>query len=340
MNATPMLKIDGYAHISPPRYTEALRSEFPGFYRQILGITPPLFDMDARFQVMDAFAPLRQVLTVGPVPPLEHFADARRAAELARLANDEMAGLVAAYPDRFVAAIALLPMNDVDAALAEAGRAIEELGFKGIYVHSNINGKPLDAPEFLPFFEMMAAYDLPIYIHPWRGNEVPEYPVEDESKYAIASTFGWPYETTAAMTRIVFSGLFELFPDLKVVTHHAGGMVSFYEQRIVQHYSQFQSSYHDYSEISSGLKKAPIEYYKMFYNDTAIHGNTRALMLAYSFWGPDKLILGADMPLGDPAFGMRSYAQTIGAIEAMDISDEDKAKIFAGNVSKLLKLPS
>jgi predicted TIM-barrel fold metal-dependent hydrolase len=340
VTAAQTLKIDGYAHISPPRYTEALRTEFPGFYKQILGITPPLFDMEARFRVMDAFAPMAQVLTVGPVPPLERFADPRRAAALARLANDEMAELVATYPERFVAAIALLPMNDVEAALAEAERAIEELGFRGIYVHSNINGKPLDSPEFLPFFELLAAHDLPIYIHPWRGNDSPEYPVEDESRYAIASTFGWPYETTAAMTRIVFSGLFERFPGLKVVTHHAGGMVSFYEQRIVQHYGQFESSYHDYAEISSGLTRPPIEYYRMFYVDTAIHGNTPALMLAYSFWGPDKLIFAADMPLGDPAFGMRSYAQTIGAIEAMDVSDEDKAKILGENVARLLGLGS
>jgi predicted TIM-barrel fold metal-dependent hydrolase len=338
MNATSTLKVDGYAHISPPRYTEALRREFPGFYGQIVGATPPLSDMEARFEVMDAFAPLAQVLTVGPVPPLEHFADPGRATTLARLANDEMAELVAAYPDRFLAAIALLPMNDVGAALEETDRAIGELGFRGIYMHSNINGKPLDAPEFLPFFEKMAGYDLPIYIHPWRGNDSPEYPVEEESKYAIASTFGWPYETTAAMTRIVFSGLFERFPDLKIVTHHAGGMVSFYEQRIVQHYGQFQSSYHDYSEISSRLKKPPIDYFRMFYVDTAIHGNTPALMLAYDFWAADKLIFAADMPLGDPTFGRRSYAQTIGAIEAMDISAEDKRKIFAWNVLGLLKL--
>jgi uncharacterized protein len=340
MTDTPAPKIDGYAHISPPRYTEALRTEYPGFYKQILGITPPLFDMEARFRVMDAFAPLAQVLTVGPVPPLEHFADPRRAVDLARLANDEMAELVANHPDRFVAAIALLPMNDVEAALAEVDRAIGELGFKGIYVHSNINGKPLDAPEFLPFFEKMAAYDLPVYIHPWRANDYAEYPVENESKYAIASTFGWPYETTAAMTRIVFSGLFERFPGLKVVTHHAGGMVSFYAQRIVQHYGQFKSSYHDYSEIVGALKKPPIEYFKMFYNDTAIHGNTPALMLACSFWGAERIIFGADMPLGDPAFGMGSYTKTIAAIEAMDISAEDKNKIFTGNVSTLLKLPA
>jgi predicted TIM-barrel fold metal-dependent hydrolase len=331
-------KIDGYSHISPPRYTEALRREFPGFYKQILGNTPPLFDMDARFRVMDAFGPLAQVLTIGPVPPLEVFADPARAASLARLANDEMAELVDEYPDRFVAAIALLPMNDVEAAIQESDRAIRELGLRGIYVHSNINGKPLDAPEFLPLFEKMAAYDLPVYIHPWRGNDYPEYPRETESKYAISSTFGWPYETTAAMTRVVFSGLLERFPALKIVTHHLGGMISFYEQRIVQHYSQFDIPYHDYGDYVKDLTKPPIEYYRMFYNDTAIHGNTPALMLAYNFWGADHILFAADMPLGDPNFGMRSYAQTIGAIEAMDISEAEKQLIFAGTVSKLLKL--
>ncbi|MCL5734583.1 MAG: amidohydrolase family protein [Actinobacteria bacterium] len=338
MSGTMAEKIDGYAHISPPRYTASLQKEFPGFYNQILGFTPPLFDMRARFEVMDAFGSVAQVLTVGPVPPLEVFAPPERAVSLAKLANDEMAELVDEYPERFAAAIALLPMNDVEAALQEADRAIKELGFKGVYVHSNINGKPLDAPEFLPLFEKMAAFDLPVYIHPWRGNDYPEYPTEKESKYAISSTFGWPYETTAAMTRLVFTGYFERFPELKVVTHHCGGMVSFYAERIAQHYSQMGISYHDYADISRVLTKAPLEYYKMFYNDTAIHGNTPALMLAYSLWGADHIFFAADMPLGDPEFGKNSYTKTIAAIEAMGITDAEKDQIFAGNVRRLLRL--
>lgn len=339
MTSIGAMKIDGYSHISPPRYTEILRKEFPWMYQQILAITPAMYDMEARFKVMDAYAPIAQVLTIGPVPPLEGFAtNPKRAVELARLANDEMAELIDKYPERFLAALALLPMNDIDAALVEAERAIKELGFKGAYVHSNIDGKALDSPEFLPLFELLATHDLPLYIHPWRGDDFPDYMTETESKYAIASTFGWPYETTAAMARIVFSGLFERFPGLKVVTHHLGGMVPDYEQRIVQHYGQSESKYHDYNEYLSGLTKAPIDYFKMFYADTAIHGNTPALMLAHSFWGADHIIFGCDMPLGDPQFGMRSYAQTLGAIEAMDIDEVEKQLILGGNVTKLLKL--
>ena len=273
----------------------------------------------------------------GPVPPLEAFADSKQSVDLAKMANDEMAELVLKHRQRFIAAIALLPMNNIDAALEETDRAIKDLGFRGIYVHSNINGKPLDAPEFLPLFEKMAQYDLPIYIHPWRGDDHAEYPTEEKSKYMIASIFGWPYETTAAMTRLVFGGIFEKFPNIKIVTHHCGGMVPYYEQRIVQHYGQQDRS--GRAPYPSAITQSPIDYYKMFYNDTAIHGNTPALMLAYHFWGADHIILGADMPLGDHYFGFRSYRQTVNAIEAMDITESEKKKIFVDNALNLLRLP-
>jgi uncharacterized protein len=331
------LIVDAYAHISPPRYTEAIRKAYPGFYNQILGGSPPLFDLTERFKIMDLYPEVVQVLTVGPVPPLEAFAEASKTAELARMANDEMAELVSKYRSRFVAAIALLPMNDVEASLKEADRAINDLGFRGIYMHTNINGKPLDSPEFLPLFEKMARYDLPIYLHPWRGNEMTDYSSEKESKFMIASIFGWPYETTVAMTRIVFSGILDKFPNLKIITHHAGGMVPYYEQRILQHYGQ-QDRMGKAAYIKK-LTKTPVEYYKMFYNDTAIHGNTPALMLAYHFWGADRILFGADMPLGDHYHGFRSYRQTLNAIQAMEIPDEEKQKILSKNALKLLRLP-
>ncbi len=330
------LKIDAYSHISPPRYTEVLRKDYPGFYNNILGSYPPLFDMSHRFRIMDNYPGLVQVLTVGPVPPLEAFAGSEKSVDLARMANDEMAELVSRHRDRFVAAIALLPMNNIDAAIRETDRAIVQLGFRGIYVHSNINGKPLDSVEFLPLFEKMWRYNLPVYIHPWRDDNVAEYASEKTTKYMIASVFGWPYETTAAMARIVFSGILEKFPGLKIVTHHCGGMVPYYEQRIVQHYNVYERSAS--APFLRELSKAPIEYFKMFYADTAIHGNTPALMLAYHFFGADRIVLGADMPLGDYYFGLRSYRQTFTAIEAMDITGAEKKKIFSENAQRLLRL--
>ena len=333
------VKIDAYAHISPPKYTEVLRKDYPDFYNNMLGPCVPLYDMDQRFRIMDKYEDIVQVLTVGPVPPLETFADAEKSVDLAKMANDEMAELVLKYRDRFVASIALLPMNNVEASIKEADRAINDLGFRGIYMHTNINGKPLDSPEFLPLFEKMAGYNLPIYIHPWRSDDFTDYQTEDASKYAIASTFGWPYETTVAMTRLIFSGILEKYPNLKIVTHHCGGMVPYYAQRIYQHYGQQAMGFRRRAEYMHGLTKTPLEYYKMFYNDTAIHGNTPALMLAYHFWGAEHIVFGADMPLGDYFFGFRSYRQTINAIEEMDITEDEKNMIFRDNALSLLRIP-
>ncbi len=333
------LMIDAYAHISPPKYTEFIRQKYPVMYDNMLGHCVPLYNMDERFKIMDAYDGLVQVLTIGPVPPIEYFANEQQTIELARMANDEMAELLQKYRDRFITAIALLPMNNPDAALEETDRAISELGFKGIYVHSNINGKPLDSPEFLPLWGKMAKYDLPIYIHPWRSDNFADYPVEKASKYNIASTFGWPYETTVAMARFVFSGILEKYPDLKIVTHHCGGMVPYYQQRIYQHYEATSMSSGEGSSFVRTLSQAPLEYFKMFYYDTAIHGNTHALMSAYDLCGADHIIFGADMPLGDHYFGLRSYRQTIKAIEAMQITPEEKRKIFVDNARNLLRIP-
>lgn len=337
MGSSYSLKVDAYAHISPPRYTEVLKKDYPGFYNGILSKRRPLFDLEERFRTMDLFPDVVQVLTVGPVPPLEAFADPVRAVDLAKLANDEMAELVRTHRDRFVAAIALLPMNNMEEALKEADRAIMDLGFKGIYVHSNINGKPLDSEEFLPLYEKMARYNLPIYIHPWRSDSFADYQTEEKTKYSLVDIFGWPYETTLAMSRLVFSGIMEKYPGLKVITHHGGGMVSFYEQRIHQHTGSAAMGAN--AGYLRALPKTPLDYYRMFYADTAIEGNTPALMLAYNFWGAGHMVFGADMPLGDHYQGRRSYRQVINAIEAMDITEAEKKQIFAENALSLLRLP-
>ena len=331
------LKIDAYSHIIPPKYKEALYKVAPEMHdRQVLSC-PPLYDLDHRFRIMDKYEPLRQVLTLGRIP-VEHIAGPEKAAELARLANDEMAELVDKYRDRFVAALATLAMNNMDAALKETDRAIKDLKFKGVYLHTPVDEKPLDAPEFIPLYEKMSYYDLPIVIHPMRKVDHPDFLTEKTSKYNLFSLFGWPYDTTVAMARLVYSGIMEKYPNLKIVTHHCGGMVPFYAERIRQ-FSQFSDLRREGITDRPWLKKDAIDYFRMFYADTAIYGNPTALMCGHAFYGPDHLVFGIDFPLGDTENGDRNYRQTINAIEQMDITEEDRKKIYEDNARKLMRLP-
>lgn len=331
------MKIDIFTHILPIKYKETLYRENPqGFHlRNVIDSLPTLFDLEHRFRIMDKFEGLRHVITLS-TPAVEHFTNPQQAIDLARLANDEMAELVLKFPDRFPAAVATLPMNDMEAALKEADRAINDLHLKGVQLFTPINGKPLDSPEFIPLYEKMSQYDLPIWIHPTRDAGYADYKTETRSRYMIFSNFGWPYETTAAMTRLVFSGILEKYPNLKFITHHCGGMVPFLEQRIIGSY--------DHAEIlrgakyKEGLSKEPIEYFKMFYYDTAIYGSTPGLMCGYAFCGAEQMLFATDFPF-DSEFGERYTRQTIQSIEQMAITDTEKAKIFEGNIRKMLRLP-
>ncbi len=330
------MKIDIFPHILPLKYKEALYKIVPpGFHLQdVIDATTSLFDLDYRFRLMDKYEGLQHVLTLA-APPVEMVADPKTAADLARLGNDEMAELVQKYPDRFPAAVASLPMNDMEAALRETDRAIKELGFRGVQIFTPTGGKPLDSPEFMPLYDKMAEYDLPIWIHPERDVSFVDYPGEKRSRYMIFHIFGWPYETAAAMTRLVFSGVFDRHPDMKFITHHCGGLVPYFEQRIIGAY--------DHAEVlrgakyKLGLSEEPIEYFKKFYNDTAIYGHTPGLMCGYAFCGPERMVFGTDFPY-DSELGDRYTRQTIESVERMDIGDKEKKMIFEDNARRLLKL--
>jgi len=331
------VKIDIFAHIIPVKYKEALYRIAPtGFYLEdVIETLPTLFDLERRFRIIDKYEGLRQVLTLS-LPPVEYIANPQNAVELARLANEEMAELVLKYPDRFMAAVACLPLNNMEAALQEVDRALNDLKLKGVQVFTNVNDRPLDSPEFMPLYEKMARYDLPIWIHPTRTVDFADYRTEKKSKYMIFSNFGWPYETTAAMTRLVFAGVLEKYPSLKIITHHCGGMVPFFEQRIIGAYDHARILRHaDYTET---LSKPPVEYFRMFYADTAIYGSIPGLMCGYAFFGAEHMLFGTDMPY-DSEFGDRYTRQTIRSIEQMDISDLEKKKIFEDNARRLLRLP-
>ncbi len=338
MGLTP--RIDISAHILPARYFDAVvASAPPGFYMQkrVSGI-PALVDLEARFRIMDGFENYVQVLSLA-LPPIEAVAPPGKSAELARIANEELAALVARYPERFAGAVAGLPLNDVGAALRELDRAVDTLGLRGVQVFTHVNGAPLDSPELLPFFEAVARLDIPIWLHPARGATTPDYPGEERSRYEIWHVFGWPFDTTIAMTRMIFGGLFDRFPTLKVITHHLGGTVPFLESRIKNAYDQFgaRTADEDYGALLRSMPKHPHDYYRLFYADTALYGSPAALECGLAFFGPEHVLFGSDMPF-DIEGGGRYVRQTLAAIDAMRASAEDKQRMLRGNALRLLGL--
>jgi aminocarboxymuconate-semialdehyde decarboxylase len=225
---------------------------------------PMLYDLDERFRVMDSFGPdYVQILSVAQPPP-EALGGPDVAAELARRANDGMAELCDKYPDRFPAFIAKIAPTNMEATIAEMRRAITELGARGVEICTNVAGHPLDEERFEPVFQLMAEeYDLPIWVHPVRPATFADYASEDASKYEIWWTLGWPYETSAFMARIVFSGLFDKYPNLKIITHHMGGMIPYFEGRVGPGWDQMgtRTSGEDLSQVLKKLKKPHLDYF-------------------------------------------------------------------------------
>ncbi len=331
--------IDVFAHLLTPRYLRERNARAGGAfgtqYAKYWSANPGLTDLDIRFRVMDRYPDVRQILTIAG-PNVESIVSPADAVECARIANDEMAELVAKHPDRFVTACACLPMTDVDATLREIERAIDHLGFRGIEIFTDIRGKALDAPEFLPIFDRMHAYDLPILLHPRRTNSTTDYTTEDRSKFLIYTNFGWPFESSAAMARLAFGGVLERCPALKIITHHAGGLIPFFHKRIELSWD-FNIERMGYQKDGQTLSRAPLDYYRMFYCDTAIQGNTPALMCAYEFFGADHMVFATDTPY-DNELGTRVYRETLPAVQAMAIPDADREKIFEGNARRLFRL--
>jgi predicted TIM-barrel fold metal-dependent hydrolase len=231
-------------------------------------------------------------------------------------------------------------MNNPDAALKEMDRAVSQLGARGIMFFTNVAGKPLDLPEFLPLFDEAARRDLPIWVHPGRGADFSDYKTEGQSKYEIWWTFGWPYETSVAMSRIVFSGLFDRLPSLKIITHHMGAMIPYFEGRIGYGWDQLGSrtSDEDYVGLLRSMKKRPIDYFRMFYADTALFGALAGTKCGLDFFGVDHVVFASDVPF-EPMPGLY-IRETIRCIESLDITAEERERIYCGNARRLLHLRS
>lgn len=336
-----MKKIDVFTHIWPKPFHAALIAHLgrtTDITRRSEAV-PMMTDLDRRFEVMDMFGPdYCQILSIAS-PPYEKYAGPEKALELARIASDAMADLCAAHPARFPGFIGTAVMSNPGAVVADARRNIETLGASGMQIFTNVAGKPLDHPDFEPFFGYMNETGKPIWLHPARGANFPDYLTEKKSEYEIWWTFGWPYETSAAMARMVFSGLFDRYPNLKIITHHAGGMIPFFEGRVGPGWDQMgaRTTDTDLAAVLKGLKRPHLEYFKEFHADTASFGSRRAIEHAVEFFGPDRVLFASDAPF-DPEGGPMYIRETIAQIEAMDTTPAVRQKIYQDNAVRLLGL--
>ncbi|MGB0084194.1 MAG: amidohydrolase family protein [Rhodomicrobiaceae bacterium] len=336
-----MKKIDIFNHIWPQPFFEAL-TKLTGEMQDITarsGRVPMMTNLDRRFEVMDMFGEdYMQILSLAS-PPLEHIAEPAKALELSRIGSDSMAELCRKYPERFPGFIGTAPLSHPEGMVEESRRAIEDLGAVGMQIFTNVKGKPLDLAEFEPFFAYMASSGKPVWLHPARGETFPDYITEKRSEYEIWWTFGWPYETSAAMARMVFSKMFDKFPALKIITHHAGGMVPFFEGRVGPGWDQLgkRTTDRDLGKILKDLKRPHLEYFKEFYADTATFGGRRAVEHAIEFFGEDRVLFASDAPF-DPEGGPMYIRETIKILDALDVSEATRRKLYQDNAVRLLGL--
>ena len=329
-----MRKVDAFAHVLPRRYLERLErhletsitGERLRYYREgVFRFEPALTDVDARRRAVEQFGDYRQVLLLA-VPPLEEVGPPDVASNFARLANDEMAELVANHPELFVGFAAALPLNDVDASARELERACSDLGALGALVYSNVAGVPLDDRRFEPLFAHVEALDRAVWLHPTRDETFADYATERSSDYGLWWSLGWPYETAAALSRLVYSGTMERHPRLKVIAHHGAGLVPHFASRLRMGPG--------YRQVKDSLPRPPIEYFGRFFADTALFGAPHAVRCVIDFFGPEHVLFGTDMPLG-PSHAVEA---TIDDVDACGLGEGDRAAVYFRNAERLLGL--
>jgi aminocarboxymuconate-semialdehyde decarboxylase len=284
---------------------------------RVVTITPPMSDINLRLKDMDEAGFDKQILTLS-IPSVDIF-PLEIGETLARVVNDEIAEISNDHPDRFTG-FATLPFLDPDRTLKELERCIDALGFRGACIGSNINGMNLDDPRLFPFYERMNAYAMHIHIHPRTPSDKETY-----KDYRLGPMIGFEVDLCIAVVRIVMGGILDKFPNLKFVVSHLGGAIPYLAERI-------QNCYEAYPECQVNISGAAKDYLKMFYYDTVSFFEP-ALMCAYGFVGAERMILGSDYPhvIGD-------IREAITSIEALKIPQEDKDKIYSGNILELMQV--
>jgi aminocarboxymuconate-semialdehyde decarboxylase len=282
---------------------------------RFFGITPPMTDPQKRIEDMDRVGIDVEVLSLST--PNVYFAPPDRQAEVARLVNDGYAELIAKHPSRFKG-FASIPMDDPDAALRELDRALGELRLQGVIVLSNINGRALTDARYRAFFTECDRREVAVFIHPMIPANADAY-----AEYVLGPIVGFPFDTTLAVARLCYDGVFKELPRIRWILGHLGGAVPYLFERL-------DNGWRDFAECRAKIDELPSVYLRRLYYDT-VSFSAASLQLALTQVGADHLVMGSDYPhlLG-------SIERSVSSIEALPIDSGKKEAIFAGNARRIL----
>ncbi|MCL1829715.1 MAG: amidohydrolase family protein [Oscillospiraceae bacterium] len=302
-----MLKIDVFAHITTTEYLKKFTQTAPEISKRSEAYRRSMTDYDIRENLMRRHPDVLQIITMGNLP-LERYVSAKDAVELARIGNEELAELVIRKPGLYYGAAGVVPLDDIKAGVEITEHCLRDLHMLGIQLFTSLETPSLADPKYRPVFAKAAEYDRAVWIHPASMTEMnPD-----------RGMFSWPYDSARFMFEMVKSGIYDEFPDIKIIIHHAGGMAAFFRGRIM---------------TLMGARAE--EQFKNFYVDTALYGNTPALMLAYDFFGARHMLFGTDAPMGAPWGGNGDTDSTILAVDKMPIPEEERELIYRGNATRL-----
>lgn len=321
---------DAYSHVCPERLLDAVSKRHSGPDVASLRKNSYLFDGERRLRFMDRIGVDLQVLVLVR-PPMWLGMPRQVIHELTRVANESIAELAGRWPDRFIP-VGVLPVVD-DEMMVEFGRLRTELGMRGVLIFSHVEGLPLDHESMWPLYAEAARHDVPIWIHPQDGHSYPWLKQD-----MLDRLFGWPFETTIAMSRLVFGGVLERYPDLKFVTHHLGGMVPYYASRADAMGEEIARQ----RETSAAggpqpLPGRPTDYFRKFYNDSMVNGSAGAMHCGLDFFGAERVMYGTDFPMG-PKDGEQYPVQVLDTIHGLGLGAADLELVLGGNLRRIMRL--
>jgi aminocarboxymuconate-semialdehyde decarboxylase len=287
---------------------------YPGDYNTAV---PGHRDIAYRQGVLEKEGVTTQIVSL--TTPGTHVESPARAVKYASMVNDEFAKDVQERSPRF-AAYATLPLNDPTASVVEFRRAIEQLKFPGAMLFSNVNGVALADERYWPLYEAANELGAVLHIHPTNPINV-----DAMKEYWLMPLVGFLFDTTVAAAHLVYSGVHERFPRIKWVASHLGGALPYLAERLDRGYEAFP-------ECRANITKPPSEYLKTWYYDT-VNFDPRAIELAVKFAGADHILAGSDYP-----HAIGSIPSMMKSLNAIQVSEADRAAIFGGNAAKLYNL--